>query len=136
LIVSLLLFYLFKISLNVVSLTGLILASGNMIDNSIVVADNINQYRKRGLSLPEACISGANEVSIPMLSSALTNIAVFFPLIFMSGLAGAIFFDQAFSVTAGLLVSYLTGIILIPVAYKLIYSIAKKQRPNSPLSRE
>jgi multidrug efflux pump subunit AcrB len=58
-----------------------------------------------------------------MLSSALTNISVFLPLIFMSGIAGALFFDQAFSVTVGLLVSYLTGITFIPVLYKLIYSV-------------
>ena len=127
LIISLLFFYLFRVSLNVVSLTGLILASGNMIDNSIVAADNITQYRRRGLAIPDACVQGANEISIPMLSSMLTNIAVFFPLIFMSGIAGALFFDQAFSVTVGLLVSYLTGIMFLPVLYKIVYSIGKKK---------
>ena len=121
LVISLLLFYLFHISLNVVSLTGLILASGNMIDNSIVATDNISQHRRRGSSIPDACVAGTNEIAVPMLSSALTNISVFLPLIFMSGIAGALFFDQAFSVTVGLLVSYLTGIIFIPVLYKLIY---------------
>jgi multidrug efflux pump subunit AcrB len=121
LVISLLFFYLFNISLNVVSLTGLILASGNMIDNSIVVGDNIGQHRRR-LPLPDACASGTREIAIPMLSSALTNISVFAPLIFLSGMAGAIFFDQAFSVTVGLLVSYLTGIVFIPVLYKVIYS--------------
>ncbi|MDR0422788.1 MAG: efflux RND transporter permease subunit [Proteiniphilum sp.] len=122
LIISILFFYLFHVSLNVVSLTGLILASGNMIDNSIVVTDNIGQYRRRGMSLNSACVTGTGEVSIPMLSSALTNISVFLPLIFMSGIAGAIFFDQAFSVTVGLLVSYLTGMTLLPILYKLIYT--------------
>ncbi|SHE81723.1 efflux RND transporter permease subunit [Dysgonomonas macrotermitis] len=123
LVISLLFFFLFHISLNVVSLTGLILASGNMIDNSIIVSDNIGQHRKKGSSLSEACVIGTNEVSTPMLSSALTNIAVFIPLIFMSGIAGAVFFDQAFSVTVGLLTSYLTGITLLPILYKLIYSV-------------
>lgn len=123
LIISLLFFYLFHVSLNVVSLTGLILASGNMIDNSIVVTDNIGQYRSRGMAIDGACVVGTNEVSIPMLSSALTNISVFLPLIFMSGIAGAIFFDQAFSVTVGLLVSYLTGMTLLPVLYRLVYSM-------------
>jgi multidrug efflux pump subunit AcrB len=121
LVISLLFFYLFHISLNVVSLTGLILASGNMIDNSIVVGDNIGQHRQR-FPLPDACAAGTKEIAIPMLSSALTNISVFAPLIFLSGMAGAIFFDQAFSVTVGLLVSYITGIIFIPVLYKVIYS--------------
>jgi multidrug efflux pump subunit AcrB len=144
LVISLLLFYLFNISLNVVSLTGLILASGNMIDNSIVVGDNIGQHRHR-FPLPEACASGTKEIAIPMLSSALTNISVFAPLIFLSGMAGAIFFDQAFSVTAGLLISYLTGIIFIPVLYKVIYSarmprifrrFRKKARPETHPEKE
>jgi len=123
LIISLLFFYLFKVSLNIVSLTGLILALGMMIDNSIIVTDNIGQYRKKGLALDEACVYGTNEVIAPMLSSSLTTISVFVPLIFLSGIAGALFFDQAFSVTVGLLVSYITGIMLLPVLYKLVYSL-------------
>jgi multidrug efflux pump subunit AcrB len=123
LVVSLLFFYLFHISLNVVSLTGLILALGMMIDNSIIVTDNIGQHRVGGLlPIGEACIKGANEVVAPMLSSMLTTIAIFVPLIFLSGIAGALFFDQAFSVTVGLLVSYVTGIMLLPVLYKLVYA--------------
>ncbi|NDW11621.1 efflux RND transporter permease subunit [Bacteroides sp. 214] len=122
-------FYLFKMSLNIISLSGLILALGMMIDNSIIVTENISQYRERGHTLMDACVLGTAEVITPMLSSSLTTISVFVPLIFMSGIAGAIFFDQAFSVTIGLLVSYLTGIMLLPVLYYLIYSIkAKKVR--------
>ncbi|NDV46521.1 efflux RND transporter permease subunit [Paludibacter sp. 221] len=123
LIISLLFFYLFKVSLNIISLTGLILALGMMIDNSIIVTDNISQYRQSGYPLDEACVRGTNEVITPMLSSVLTTISVFVPLIFLSGIAGALFFDQAFSVAVGLLVSYITGIILLPVLYKLIYSL-------------
>ncbi|GHT73930.1 hypothetical protein AGMMS50262_05910 [Bacteroidia bacterium] len=122
LVTSLLFFYLFHISLNVVSLTGLILALGMMIDNSIIVTDNIGQYHQKGLSIEEACVKGTNEVITPMLSSVFTTIVVFVPLIFLSGIAGAIFFDQAFSVTIGLLVSYIIGIGLLPVLYKLAFS--------------
>lgn len=118
-IISLLLFYLLGLSINVVSLTGLILASGNMIDNSIVVTDNIAQYKRRGLSTEAACVTGTSEVIAPMLSSMLSSVSVFVPLIFLSGIAGALFFDQALSVTLGLLVSYLTGIMLLPVLFKL-----------------
>ncbi|GHT13497.1 cation transporter [Bacteroidia bacterium] len=125
LIISLMFFYLFHVSLNVVSLTGLILALGMMIDNSIIVTDNIGQYRQKGLSIDEACIKGTNEVIAPMLSSVFTTISVFVPLIFLSGIAGAIFYDQAFSVTAGLLVSYVTGIMLLPVLYKIVFSTRK-----------
>ena len=123
LVVSFLFFYLFNMSLNIISLSGLILALGMMIDSSIIVTENITQYRARGDSLEEACSKGTTEVITPMLSSTLTTIAVFVPLIFMSGIAGAIFFDQAFAVTVGLMVSYFTGIMLLPVLYKLVYSI-------------
>ena len=122
LVISILFFYLFKISFNVVSLTGLILALGMMIDSSIIVTDNIGQYRQKGLSIDDACVKGTNEVIAPMLSSAFTNIVAFVPLVFLSGMAGAIFFDQAFSVTVGVLVAYFTGIILLPVLYKIAFS--------------
>lgn len=115
--------------MNIISLSGLILALGMMIDNAIIVTENIVQYRSLGYSLDESCDKGTTEVITPMLSSTLTTIAVFIPLVFLSGIAGAIFNDQAFAVTVGLLVSYITGIILLPVLYKLVYSIpqAKKE---------
>lgn len=123
LIISFLFFYLFNMSLNIISISGLILALGMMIDSSIIVTENIAQYRARGYLLEESCSKGTTEVITPMLSSTFTTIVVFAPLVFMSGIAGAIFFDQAFAVTVGLLVSYFTGIMLLPVLYKIIYSI-------------
>lgn len=122
-VISIVFFYLFHMSLNIISLSGLVLALGMMIDSSIIVTENIAQYRHKGYSLEDACAKGTSEVVTPMLSSTLTTIAVFVPLVFMSGIAGAIFFDQAFAVTVGLMVSYFTGIMLLPVLYKLIYSI-------------
>ena len=127
-IISFVFFYLFNMSLNIISLAGLILALGMMIDSSIIVTENISQYRERGYSLRRACVVGTSEVVTPMLSSSLTTIAVFAPLIFMSGIAGAIFYDQAFSVTVGLMVSYLTGIMLLPVLYLLVYRAGLRTR--------
>ena len=123
LVTSFIFFYLFGQSLNIISLSGLILALGMMIDSSIIVTDIISQYRMQGSSLEEACIRGTNEVITPILSSTFTTIAVFVPLVFMSGIAGAIFFAQAFAVSVGLLVSYFTGIMLLPVLYKIVYGI-------------
>ena len=120
-VITFFLFYLCHVSLNIISLSGLILAVGMMIDSSIIVTENISQHRERGQMLPSACASGATEMITPMLSSSLTTIAVFVPLVFMSGIAGAIFMDQAFSITSGLLVSYITGIFLLPILYLLIY---------------
>lgn len=139
-VICFLFFYLFKMSLNIISLSGLILAVGMMIDSSIIVTENISQYRERGYSLRRACVAGASEVVTPMLSSSLTTIAVFVHLIFMSGIAGALFYDQAFAVTVGLLISYFTGIMLLPVLYMLVYrtgirgkSWFSRIRINNPL---
>ena len=118
-ILTFLLFYLFHVSINIISMSGLILAVGMMIDNSVIVTENITQYRHRGASLMQACVSGTNEMITPMLSSSLTTVAVFVPLVFMSGIAGAIFSDQAFSITAGLASSYVVGITLLPVMYHI-----------------
>ena len=114
-------FYLCRVSLNVISLSGLILAVGMMIDNAIIVTENVSQYREKGYSLKRAAVAGTSEMITPMLSSSLTTIAVFVPLVFMSGIAGAIFMDEAFSITSGLMVSYFTGIMLLPVLYVLFY---------------
>ncbi|MDE5722859.1 MAG: efflux RND transporter permease subunit [Paramuribaculum sp.] len=128
-IITFLLFYLFHVSLNIISLSGLILAVGMMIDNSVIVTENITQYRQKGLTLMRACDKGTSEMITPMLSSSLTTVAVFVPLVFMSGIAGAIFTDQAFSITAGLAVSYIVGIMLLPVIYMLVYR-RKASRKN------
>lgn len=132
-VISFIFFYLFGMSLNIISLSGLILAEGMMIDNAIIVTDNINQYRDKGYALEEACARGTNELIRPMLSSSLTTIAVFFPLVFISGIAGAIFYDEAFAVTVGLAASYITGIILLPVLYKIVFGY--KLRATSLPSR-
>lgn len=138
-VISFLFFYLCNRSLNIISMSGLILALGMMIDSAIIVTENIAQYRAKGHSLEEACAYGTTEVITPMLSSTLTTLAVFVPLIFMSGIAGAIFFDQAFAVTIGLMVSYFTAILLLPVLYKLVYSLPAEKgrwaaiRINNPI---
>lgn len=126
LVVSLLIFFLAGISVNIISLSGLILCIGMMIDNSIIVIDNISRLRRQDITIYEACVSGTNEVFTPLLSSVLTTCSVFIPLVFLSGLAGALFFDQAMAVTIGLLVSLIISITLIPVLYHVIY----KNKPS------
>ena len=121
-IITFMLFFLFGVTINIVSLSGLILAVGMMIDNSVIVTENISQYRQRGYELIDACHHGTTEMITPMLSSSLTTVAVFVPLVFMSGIAGAIFADQAFAITAGLGVSYMVGIMLLPVLYRIMFS--------------
>lgn len=121
LIITLLLFYLAGLSINIISLSGLVLGVGMMIDNSIIVIDNITQYRQRHATLDRACYEGTNEIIRPLISSVLTTCAVFIPLIFMKGMAGALFFDQAVAVSIGLVVSLLVSITLLPTLYRIFY---------------
>jgi multidrug efflux pump subunit AcrB len=114
--------YLLNISLNIISLSGLALGLGMLVDNSIVVVDQISLNRKHGMHLTDACVKGTTEVMVPLVSSAMTNLAVFIPLIFMSGITGALFYDQALSVFAILSVSLACTFILVPIAYKQLYS--------------
>lgn len=120
-VISLLFFYLLGISINIISLSGLILGVGMMIDNAIIVIDNIVQYRDKGDSVFRSCIKGTNEVIRPLISSVLTTCAVFVPLIFLSGISGALFYDQAMAVAIGLGVSLLVSFTLVPVYFKLFY---------------
>ncbi len=116
-LLSLLFFKLFGLSINIISLAGLILGLGLLIDNGIIVLDNISQHRMEGKTVAQACITGVNEMIRPMLASMLTTCAVFFPLVFMSGLGGALFIDQAMAISIGLTVSYIVSITFLPTLY-------------------
>lgn len=125
LLISFLVFYFFNISINIISLSGLALGIGMLIDNAIIVLDNITRKRESGLPLLEACVQGANEVMGALISSVLTTLAVFVPLVFLSGIAGALFYDQAIAVTAILSVSLVVAFILLPLLYWMIYRVEK-----------
>ncbi|MEL6673868.1 MAG: efflux RND transporter permease subunit [Bacteroidota bacterium] len=128
-LLSLLFFFLLDMSLNVISLSGLAMGVGLMIDNAIIVIDNITQFRQRGESLEESCVRGTEEVIGPLLSSTLTTCAVFVPLVFLSGISGALFLDQALAVIIGLSLSFGVSITLIPTLYFQFYQKQKKAVP-------
>ncbi len=107
------------ISLNIMSLGGLALGVGMLVDNAIVVLDAVSRHRAAGLSLWDATREGAGEVARAVTASTLTTVAVFLPIIFVEGIAGQIFRDQALTVTASLLVSLLAALTLIPVLASL-----------------
>ena len=83
------------LSLNVMSLGGLALATGMVVDDSIVVLENIARLREEGHSILDATVKGASEVSMAVTASTLTTVAVFFPLVFVEGVAGQLFRDQS-----------------------------------------
>lgn len=121
LLISQLGFHILGVSVNVISLGGLILGLSMILDNSIVVMDAIAGHRDRGMSVSEAAVAGTNEIIRPLIASVLTNCAVFIPLIFLSGLSGAIFYDQAVSIVVGVVSSLLVAIILLPPLYRLVH---------------
>ncbi|MBA6262951.1 efflux RND transporter permease subunit [Colwellia sp. Bg11-12] len=103
------------ISLNIMSLGGIALAVGLLVDNAIVVLENIARYREKGASIIDAAIKGTDEVSGAVIASTLTTLAVFFPLAFVTGFAGQLFSDQAMTVTFALLASLVVALTLIPM---------------------
>lgn len=105
----------FGLSLNVMSLGGLALATGLVVDDSIVVLESIAKARERGLGVLEAAIEGTREVSMAVVASTLTTIAVFLPLVFVQGIAGELFRDQALTVATAIGISLVVSMTLIPM---------------------
>ena len=128
LILTLLCFYLLGISMNIISLSGLILGVGMIVDNSIIVIDNVMRRWREGDRLQTAIVKGTKEVFAPMLSSVLTTCSVFIPLIFLSGVAGTLFYDQAMGVTIALFASLAVATLVIPVYFHLLFK-KKQQAP-------
>jgi len=107
------------VSLNVMSLGGLALATGMVVDDSIVVLENVARMREQGMGILEAAVKGAREVSMAVIASTLTTVAVFFPLVFVQGVAGQLFRDEALTVTFAMLISLVVAMTLIPMLASL-----------------
>jgi HAE1 family hydrophobic/amphiphilic exporter-1 len=107
------------LSLNVMSLGGLALATGMVVDDSIVVLENIARLREKGSSILDAAVRGTAEVGMAVTASTLTTVAVFFPLVFVQGIAGQLFRDQALTITFAMLVSLVVSMTLIPMLASL-----------------
>ncbi len=105
----------FDVSLNIMSLGGLALGIGMLVDNSIVVLESIFRCREEGDNLVQATIRGVSEVGSAVFASTLTTVAVFFPIVFVEGVAGQIFGDMALTVVFSLLASLAVALFLIPM---------------------
>ena len=135
LVISVFVFYLIGLSINIISLSGLLLGVGMMVDNTIVLTDNITARWQKGEALRSAVVEGTREVRGAMLSSVLTTCAVFIPLVFLNGLAGELFYDQAMAVTTVLLVSYAVTVVAMPVYYWALYRKLPAFKPHPALER-
>jgi HAE1 family hydrophobic/amphiphilic exporter-1 len=119
------------ISLNIMSLGGITLGIGLLVDNSIVVLEAIQRKRDRGLSEDEAARAGSGEVSRAVVASTLTTICVFIPIVFVEGIAGQLFGDQALTVTFSLVISLVVALTVIPMLASRHVTIAGTQMEPS-----
>ena len=103
------------VSLNIMSLGGIALAVGLLVDDAIVVLENITRKHEQGMPLREATVTGASEVVAAVTASTLTTIAVFFPMVFVQGIAGQLFADQALVVTGSLVFSLIVSFTVTPM---------------------
>jgi HAE1 family hydrophobic/amphiphilic exporter-1 len=124
--------YISGVSLNIMSLGGLALGIGMLVDNSIVVLESIDRYQKKGHSAIDSANTGAGEVGRAVIASTLTTICVFIPIIFIKGIAGQLFNDQALTVTFSLLISLLVAITLIP----MLSSVSIRRRKSIDIQKE
>lgn len=107
--------YMLDVSLNIMSLGGLALGVGMLVDNAIVVLESITRCREEGDDLASAAVRGVREVAGAVTASTLTTVAVFAPIAFVSGIAGQIFGDQAVAVVSSLAVSLVVAVLFIPM---------------------
>ena len=107
--------HMFNVSLNIMSLGGLALGVGMLVDNSIVVLESIFRCREEGDGLTESAVRGVKEVGTAVFASTLTTIAVFFPIVFVEGIAGQIFGDLSLTVVFSLMASVAVALFLIPM---------------------
>jgi len=107
--------YFSNISLNMISLGGLALGVGKLVDDSIVVIENVFRHRELGKSAVEASTFGANEVTGAIWGSTITSVVVYLPMIFVVGIAGQLFKQLAFTIIASLMASLVVASTLIPI---------------------
>lgn len=113
------------LTLNIMTLGGLALGAGMLVDNAIVVIESIFRNQEKGMTIREAAITGTSEVAGAVIASTLTTIVVFLPIVYLHGASGELFKDQAWTVTFSLVSSLFVAILVIPMLYDRITG-----RPN------
>lgn len=112
---SLVLMYFSGVTLNIISLSGLALGVGMLVDNSVVVVENIYRLRSEGMGIIKASIQGAKQVSGAIIASTLTTVCVFLPIVFATGLAKQLFVDMGLTIAYSLLASLIVALTLVPM---------------------
>lgn len=121
---------LFNITFNTFAILGLIVALGLLVDNSIIVMENIDRLRKKGLTISEASYYGTNQVGFPIMSATLTTLAAFFPLAILPGILGAFISTIPITIMITISVSLMVSIIITPSLSSKILKLKKRLNPN------
>lgn len=125
-----------ELSLNIISLSGLTLAVGMVVDDAVVVLENIFRFREEGADKNTAAINGAQEVAVPVVISTLTTLVVFIPILFVPGIAGFLFRDLALTISFALAISSLVALTMIPMmSSQILKSDDSKQISRNYVSR-
>ncbi|MFC3884402.1 efflux RND transporter permease subunit [Bacillus songklensis] len=120
-------------TLNLLTLGGLALGIGMMVDNAIVILENIYRSQQLGMSLKEAAIKGTKEVGTAIIASTLTTVIVFLPIVFVEGLAAQLFKPLAFVVSFSLLASLFTALIIVPLLSSLFLKVQEKKETSGTI---
>lgn len=128
LITAIVLMYFSGITLNVISLSGLALGVGMLVDNSIVVIENIYRMKHEGYSAKEAAIEGASEVAGAILASTLTTVCVFLPIVFTEGITRQLFVDMGLTIGYSLMASLVVALTVVPAMASRTMVRAREQK--------
>lgn len=120
--------YASNLTLNIISMAGLALAVGMLVDNSIVVLENIYRHREMGENRNDAANTGASEVGMAITASTLTTVAVFFPVLFVPNITGQLFKDMVLTISFSLMVSLIVALSLVPMMASNILSVERKKK--------
>lgn len=116
------LMYICGMTMNMISMSGIAMGIGMLVDNSVVVLDNMDKYWKDGMNGRKAAERGSSEVGMAITASTLTTVAVFFPLMFSSGITGQLFKDLSLTITFSLVCSLFVSLTFVPMAYSRLLS--------------
>lgn len=125
---AILIMYFSDISINIMTLAGLGLAIGMLVDNSIVVIENIYRIRNHGIAAPRAAVQGAKQVAGPIISSTLTTVCVFLPMIFTTGLVAELMVPFAMTISYALAASLIVALTVVPTAGSILLKKTKEKR--------
>ena len=123
---AIIIMYFTGININVMSLAGLCLGIGMLVDNSIVVMENVYRFSNEGMSAPKAAVRGTAQVAGPILASTLTTICVFLPMVYTSGMVSQLLIPFAFTISYALIASLLVALTVVPTMGSVILRKAKE----------